>query len=155
MGWRPLCREQFQWAAWCPTPVRPGFLPGLASGFLQHPASAVPGYFVILKQTIWNTGWWIYRLKNLLGFWVGFFCFVFFWGGGSLGLFLSLFKSLLTMENFEENKILSVLEHQSSNLLPFISPKIFILCCQQKLEGDKLVLLQLNAKVYICLLLNC
>lgn len=72
-----------------------------------------------------------------------------------MGLFLSLFKSLLTMENFEENKILSVLEHQSSNLLPFISPKIFILCCQQKLEGDKLVLLQLNAKVYICLLLNC
>lgn len=59
------------------------------------------------------------------------------------------------MENFEENKNLSIHEHQGSNLLPFISLKFFILCCQQELEGDKLMLLQRNAEVYICLFLNC
>lgn len=58
--------------------------------------------------------------------------------------------NLLTMENFEENRTLSILEHQGSNLLPFISLKVFFLCCQQKLEGDKFMLLQLNAEVYVC-----
>lgn len=69
--------------------VRPDFLTGSTSGFLQLPAPAMSGYFVILKQkppTTQNLEYWLedLQVKEFAGFLMVFVCF-----------FLSVFACLI------------------------------------------------------------
>lgn len=162
--------------------VQPDFLTGSTSGFLQLPAPAVSGYFVILKQktpTTQDLEYWLadLQVKELAGFWG--FCFwwfvclfvsleflllLFLWGllfcccclvwVFSVGncVTINLFWLRRILKKIKFYPFLNIRVQTSCLLLPPIF--FFFLRCQQKLEGDKFMLLQMNAEVYIYLFLN-